>query len=68
MTMLDYEKDDLEETPHNPYEPPSFYQEQKTNDFNDETVIDWSGFFLVVAIFAITAMAVISILAGTRWL
>ena len=68
MTMLDYEKDDLEETSHNPYKPPSFYQEEKTNDFNEESDVDWAGFFLVAAIFAITAMAAISILAGTRWL
>lgn len=66
--MLDYEKDDLEETSNNPYQPPSFHQEQKTNDYNEEPLVDWAGFFLVVAVFAITAMAAISILAGTRWL
>jgi|TARA_R110002110_G_scaffold375703_3_gene585499 hypothetical protein len=66
--MLDYQEDDLEETSHNPYNPPSFHQEQKTRDFIEEPEVDWAGFFLVVAIFAISAMSVISILAGTRWL
>ena len=68
MTMLDYHTDDSAETDHNPYLPPSAYEKEK-QDFYQEPVVDWAGLFLVVAVlFCAVTFTILSILAGTRWL
>lgn len=67
MTMLDYHKNDLDETPPNPYQPPCEYP-SKREPYKDP-VVDWPGLFLVIfVLFCITMFTTLAILAGTRWL
>jgi hypothetical protein len=68
MTMLDYHTDDSAETDHNPYLPPSAYEKEK-QDFYQEPVVDWAGLIIVVgSLFCMAAFTILAILARTRWL